>query len=125
MGKLAVNISEIRNSGLEDKDFISYRATCACTDEHHSQTLHIENIEDTDMIELTIYSQLWYPDWIEKNPFKRFWRRLKVSTKLLFTGQIFLEGGFMFSGEDSIKDYVKALKEGLKKIDKSKHSDVY
>lgn len=122
--KLGNNISEVKNCGYESENSVMYRAVCSCTDNHHDQTLSLEyneyNDEQPGLLELTIYHEIWYPDWKEENWFKKIWKRIKVSSKLLFTGEVELEGGFMFSGKEAVKDYIDALSSGLKKLSDKK-----
>lgn len=121
---IANNITKVTNCGYEAENSVMYRAICSCTDFHHDQTLSLEyntyNDEQPGLFELTIFHEMWYPDWKEANWFKKVWKRFKVSSRLLFTGYVELEGGFMFSGQDAVLDYILALKEGLKKLEKRK-----
>lgn len=119
---IANNITKVKNCGYEAENSVMYRAICLCTDSHHDQTLSLEyntyNDEQPGLLELTIFHEIWYPDWKEDNWFKKIWKRIKVSSRLLFTGYVELEGGFMFSGQDAVLDYILALKGGLKKLEK-------
>ena len=46
------------------------------------------------------------------NWFKRIWKRIKCSIKVLFTGYVELEESFIIQGEEQINDFIKALEEG-------------
>lgn len=118
------NITEVEYMGYVPEDQVLFRATCGCVDPYHDQNLRLEFLDmgnsNSAILELSIDHKMHYPDWNERNWFKKIWKRIKFASKLLFTGYIELDGGFMFSGEDAIKDYIKALQSGMKKLKESK-----
>jgi hypothetical protein len=101
----------------EYEDSVVYKAICACTDSYHDQTLWVEYNKEVNHLELTIYSDLIYPDWDEDTWLKKIWKRVKTASKLLFTGEIEISSSFLFDKKESIQDYIKALKEGMNKVE--------
>ncbi len=121
------NITETDYMGHQLENQIMFRAVCGCVDPYHDQQLTIELLDFGDkqgMLELSIDHKMTYPDWKENNWFKKIWKRIKLSFKLLFTGIVELEGGFAFSGEDAILDYTKAIHSGMKKLKQMKKREL-
>jgi hypothetical protein len=100
----------------EYDDAIFYKAVCDCMCDTHDQTLHLEYDKKFKVLSLNLYNNVCYPDWIGGNWFRKIWRRITASFKLLFTGELELTGEFIFNGEPAVKDYIKALNAGMKKL---------
>src|ERR1700693_5704822 len=104
------NITEVEYMDNPLDDQVTFRAVCGCVDPYHDQQLTLEYIDFgkdcavAGELELNINHQMMYPDWKEENWFRKIWKRIKVSSRILFTGYIELEGGFMFSSEEAIRD---------------------
>lgn len=101
---------------------IYYRAACSCTDPQCDLSLELEIDANLDnMIFLNMYEDLYYASyWKSDNWFVEKWYRIKGAVKLLFTGRIKVENSFIFQGEDQINDFLKALKQGMKQLQKEK-----
>jgi hypothetical protein len=124
------NITEVEYMDHPLDDQVLFRAVCGCVDPYHDQELRLEYLDfgkdgndmSAGMLELSIDHKMHYPDWNESNWFRKIWKRIKVASKLLFFGEVELDGGFMFSGEEAIRDYIKALQYGMKRLRQNKHN---
>jgi hypothetical protein len=114
---ISKNITKIN----EFKDAVYYTAICACGDDtHHNITIELEKEKDTNMLYMNFYKNIaWSSHWGEMNWFKRIYKRIKCSLKILFTGYVELEECFIIQGEDQINDFIKALEEGKHHIIKN------
>ena len=97
------------------KDSIMLRAACDCMDESDDITIDIESIDD-EYIEMTFYKKLYLTDYRPipesiKDHFNNIKYRLKNAIKLIFTGRVDVESGFLFCGEEQIEDFIKTLNE--------------
>jgi len=98
-------------------DAIFYRASCSCSDKQCDLELELELDKEINMINLNIYEDLYYSSyWKTDNWFADKWYRIKASLRLLFTGEIKVEGSFMFEGEEHINDFLKTLKQGMAQL---------
>ena len=110
---------------------VFYKAQCSCMSEKHEQTLLLAYEEDIDQIQLTIYSTIWtnYVHTYDDN----WWERLCTSWKsqvnkwkkvwtLITTGQIEGENDFLFSSEEQVGDYIRALQLGVIKMTESREA---
>ena len=104
----------------EFDDSIYYKAACSCGSDDDITTIEFEKIQPpSDMIALNFYKNIaWCSHWGNHNIFYNFWKRVKCSMKVLFTGYVTLEESFIIQGEESITDLIKALEEGREYIKK-------
>lgn len=122
---------------------IYYKAHCACGGDDCIHTIHLEvSSEDYPELSMTLYSNVSYDYWNEKDDYyypgeislwesfqhrlSNLGRRIKFSWKLITTGYIKQQSSFLFSTEEQITDYIKALQEGIKlkkRLIKKKESD--
>jgi len=97
----------------EGKDYIFYKASCACGSDDCNQTLELgfRDFKEADLkeIELNLYGRLGQYHL-------NFWERVKIAFKVLTNGYVELQSDFVFRGEKAIADYIKALEDGLEKI---------
>lgn len=100
----------------EYDDAIFYKAVCDCMCDDHNQTLHLEYDKKFNLMTLDLCNNVCYNDWVGGSWFRKMWRRMTASVKLLFTGEIELTGEFIFNGEPAIKDYIKALNSGIREL---------
>ncbi len=111
-------ISRNINKIGESDDFISYRAQCACLDENHRHDIIIE-VDDFGEINIRIFTNLeFYDD--EKNWFLKIWKRIKLAFRVIFIGYGYLNSTLLFDNNEQISDYIKALNEGMKKMEEYK-----
>lgn len=104
----------------EYDDAIFYKAVCDCMCDDHNQTIHLEYDKKVNLMLLNLYNHVRYNDWVGGSWFRKMCRRMTASVKLLFTGEIELTGEFIFNGEPAIKDYIKALNSGIRKLKENK-----
>ena len=103
-------------SGCSDEKTAMYCAKCECLGEHdHHIVLELD--EKCNGFSATFYfdcilSQYYY------EPFKSLGKRIKTAYKALLNQPITVEGSFLFN-KDGLKDYIKALQEGLKRLEKN------
>jgi len=109
-------------------DFIFYKAHSICPCDDCSQELSLSYDKDIDSVVLEVGANfqtddLYKYEWKNSNLIRRIFcklsNRIKVSFKMLFTGTIQLHHYFMFK-DDNIGDYIKALQEGLLKMEEYK-----
>ena len=115
----------------EFDDAIFYRAGCDCGNQDHDIVLELERDEDMpDTILLNIYTDMewcsyfigeYAPDFDDKlmrvwNILKRLWYKLKAVYRILIKDHIKVEHTFIFRGELQIRSFIKALEDGIEKI---------
>lgn len=97
----------------EGKDYIFYKASCACGNDDCTQTLELcfTEIKEVEIkeVELNLYENLGVYNL-------GFWKRIKTAFKVLTCGYLELQGVFIFNGEKAIADYIIALENGLEKL---------
>jgi len=98
------------------KGSIYYHAVCDCGT--HCHTVLLEHEDDLpSIITLSMYGEIHYSEWFCDSWYGKICRRIKHAWSILFHGyQKDLEGSFLFQGEESIRDYISALEEGIEKI---------
>jgi len=97
---------------MEFENVVMYRATCACHDQNHDVTISFEYDEDSNEIELYFYKNIdWSISWND-SWYKRIWRRITGSLKILFTGFIELEADFLIQDMDNIDNVITAMIDG-------------
>lgn len=113
-------ISKNISNTYDRPDLVIYKSVCQCMDNTCNNTLHLEFDETYKGLILNMYQPLNPVDYyFNENIFKNFWRRLKYSVKILFGYPVDFEGFHLFNGEAHVRDYIKALNEGLEKMKES------
>ncbi len=115
-----MTISEKVMKTAEFNDMVLYRVACTCGLEDHDVSMCIEHDRELNCIYLTLYDRT---EWIanindDLNFFQRFWERIKVALRVLFTGYIELESTLVMDSEEQIRGFVTALLEGLEHVKK-------
>lgn len=99
----------------EYDDMILYKAHCECGDDNHTQTLILEYDDHVDMITMSISGKIvagvYNRYWIA-----RFFKRIWLSLKMLFTGHLEAEGSVLISGADNIEHMHHGLLRGFNKM---------
>jgi len=109
------------------REFIFYRAECSCGSDNHAHIIEISKADaNLGCLEMSFYSTQVDRDWWKvpnkDNPYaiRNMWwafkRRIRFAFNILFRGYFETEVDFMFNGEDQIRDYIKALEEGLEHV---------
>ena len=111
--------SRIMKTG-EFEDAVFYRAGCSCGDKSCDMVLALEKgdwIDDRKLegITLGVFKDVhWGDEWETEDPFlKRIWRRVTCALRMLVCGYVEMNGWFIFEDEEQIRDYIKALEEGI------------
>ncbi len=100
----------------EYKTSIMYRIACDCGGKDCDLTLELEKDEDVQMLFLNLYKDLaWSSYWKTDNWFENIWLRIKCALRILFTGYIKVEEGFVMRDEQ-INGFIKALQEAKEKF---------
>lgn len=105
---------------LVDKpDYKLYRTSCHCFSPDDVMTVSVE-VEDgvVDLI-LNYKTKELTSSWstnVVVRVFETFINRVKLACKVLFTGYVETEGGFMFRGTEHIDEFVKCLQKAKNMI---------
>ena len=101
----------------EFEDSVYYRAACSCGSHEHEVTIEVEIDKDINMVSINFYKNIaWCSHWGSPNFFQRCWLKIKAVFKIIFTGYIELEEGFLMDSEEQIQDFINALEEGKKHV---------
>ena len=102
----------------EFEDSIFYRASCSCGDSGCDLRMVLSN-ENDGLITLTFYEALKYYSFYESsNKFIEIFCRIKTAMKLFFTGTVKIEKDFIFDSPLQLEDFIQALLEGKKSLEK-------
>ena len=107
----------------EYKTDLFYRASCMCGSEECDLTLELEYDEELNEIILYIYKNVYWSDGWSNSLFVRFWKRLKASLKIMFTGNLKMDSDFIFDSKEQIKEFTSQLESGITKISEIKRLD--
>ena len=102
---------------FEDEDLVLYRAQCGCGHEQCNHALALAYTDDMG-VNLSVDTYMSLDDHlvVEKGRLAKLWFRVKCAAEALFIGRVRLEGEFLFQDERSIRDYIGALEQGVKKL---------
>jgi hypothetical protein len=97
---------------------VFFRAMCGCHDPEDGHDICITS--ECNLISVYIQHEIdWPPSCWNVPWYKMGWVRLCGSLRLFFTGRTpVLLDEFHFTDEESIQDYIDALKEGIKRVKK-------
>lgn len=108
----------------DEPDYKLYRTSCHCLSLEDIMTVQIE--ADEDVVDLILYYKTkeltgsWSNNKVVRL-FETILNRVKLACKVLFTGYVETEGGFMFRGTEHIDEFVKCLQKAknmiIKEID--------
>ena len=97
------------------KDAVVYKAECACGSDEDALILELE--VDGGLMYLTMYKDLACCSyWDCDNWFAEKWKRIKIATRMLFTGYIEVQECFIFDSEEHIDGFIQALTEGKERL---------
>lgn len=98
---------------------IWYQVACDCQDKDCNMTIEL-SYED-GFLSLMMYKDLQASVyWGDANFFTRLWRRIKIASRMLFTGYIEISEEHLIRDEEHIDAFIKALKEGKQRIKNEK-----
>ncbi len=98
-------------------NYVWYKIACDCGAGECDSTIAFEIDKDFGDIEVNFYQNIkWADYWKNEWFFTRWWARIKVALKVLWTGEMRLEGGFIVQGEDHMNSFVDAVQEGRDKM---------
>jgi len=115
----------------EYPDAVFYRFACECGSKDHDIVLELERDDEIpDMIIMNIYTDMEWcsyyigdtkPDYDRPflriwNRLKRFWYKLKAVYRIVIKDHIEVEHSVIMRGEFQIRELIKALEEGIEKI---------
>jgi len=105
----------------EYDDFIYFRTMCGCSACEHDQNVQL-SISEEGILDLTIYSNYEHVvDCQYDSPwYMEYWRRIKSSMQLLFTGYLSMNAGLTFDDADHLECYIDGLQDGLDKLKQKK-----
>lgn len=111
---------------MEFENTIYYRVACQCSANDCDLSLEMEWDEELGEIALNMYKDLrWNSEWGSDYKFGWWWKdkwlRLKVASKVLFTGYIKVDGWLILQGNEHIDAFIEALEEGKNKINARKN----
>lgn len=116
MGKTPMKISEMPSKVMlisKSLDSISYRFACDCISKEHDVHIDFELDKELGIMTLFFYKKMWYADWwYHKNWIGRMVRRVRGCFRLLFIGEIEIEGDIVISGEAHINSLIRLLEDG-------------
>ena len=97
---------------MEYENMVMYRAMCACSANEHDVTMSFEYDKELNEVELHFFKTIsWYHGWNEKW-YEKIWRRIKCSSRLLFTGWIDLEDDFLIQDVEVLDNIITAMIDG-------------
>ena len=104
---------------------VFYRVACDCTCNDCDLTIELEDDKDFNQIMLNMFKNLvWSSYWGDRNWFQRLHRRISGALKILFIGRIKVEETFIFQGREHIASFLKAMEEGMNKMEKEEKNDL-
>lgn len=113
MSKISKFVCETTGGVVQKPDYVMYQATCTCLQDH--QMIEIE-VDKDGYIATTFYYRC-----IVSSYWHSYWRRIKTALRVLFCDYVDVECDFLMN-EDGLRDYIKALQEGLDKLQSGKNS---
>lgn len=96
-------------------DIIFYTCSCACQDNDHMQEITLRHIDGD--VELSMSGIAYYPEAYRYDKwYKKLWVRIKAAVKILWGRELVINTSFQFDDEHSMKDYLNAIEEGIRKL---------
>lgn len=96
---------------------VMYKFNCGCNDDDHITTIEFDYHKDSNDIDITFYKKMsWDSYWNLDNWYERLWSRIKVASKILFTGWIEVDTDVIIKDEEHITSFIEALQEGKNKM---------
>ena len=97
---------------------VFYKISCACMGGYDCDC-SIDFVFDEDFGDIEVefcqnikWADYWNNNWF----FTRLWARIKAALKVLWTGEMKLEGGFIVQGQEHIDSIIEAWQEGKEKM---------
>lgn len=109
-------VEEIANHGGNR----TYRTSCQCMDPADSLTFDVEvdgeiphEVVLNINVETRCYTQVWSYGFFDRltAPVRSWWKRIKTAWKLLRTGTVTMEAGFIFRGDEQIDEFCDIIQD--------------
>jgi len=96
---------------------VLYKIACACMSDDCDCSVDFNFDNDFGDIEVDFYQNINWADYYNNNWFfTRWWARVKAALRVLWTGEMKLEGGFIIRGQGHIDSIIEAWQEGRDKM---------
>ena len=115
----------------DSDDFVEFRTTCQCCSDNHELTIIVEdwNKKDKNSPSRPMVSFYFncgrYENSIDDNLFKRLINRFKDAFKIIFTGELHLDGNFIFRDDETnhLRDFRNTLNEAIQQVENCKQTE--
>lgn len=105
----------------EYDDSVLFRVMCDCQDSGHDLHVELEYDNKFGTVDLHFYPELKWADYYNScNFFKRMYHRVKYCARVLLFGEIELYSDMIFTKEEHIDNFIKALEVSRDKL-KERH----
>lgn len=91
------------------EDSIFFRVGCSCDDPDHDTSIEVCYDEQCNLLSLNFFKKFDVGNWSLKRVLKLFWDLITKKPTILYEEMIFAD-------EKHIKDFIKAIEEGLEKV---------
>ena len=94
-----------------------YKVGCSCGGDSCDCQIKFEFDKDFGDVTINFYKNLMWADyWQNKWFWQRWWSRIKVATKVMFTGRTEVNGDFIIQGHEHLDAIIEAFNEGKYKL---------
>lgn len=109
MGSFVWDNKDIEVLKYESDHWISFKTTCQC--QHGSITVDCYKWNDDDqLIEYELYFQTTWTEDYKMPWYSRLWMRIKAACKLIWSGYLDTDSGFVFRDSKHFDQFITALK---------------
>ena len=98
------------------KDVAYYKCSCECMDPRCDVIFALEHDEQYNDITLVFYNDFIYDSGCEYKLYKKIWKRICGSLRLLFIGRVQTSHSVIIAGPEHIQSLIDALNEGIEKL---------
>ena len=106
----------------DSNDMVMFQTTCQCGSDDHILHVTVEDWHDGKDEPLPVvtfdFKCKRRDAGYREGFFEKIWERIKDACKILFTGQIVVDGSFIFRyGDNHLKDFRSALDEAIRQVE--------